>query len=228
MAWRTAKKLEITATNEKDIFNGVVTLFSLNVQLSQTPEQEWIPENLGLQIEISSESVMSHAELDLINLNISSHIINHIDSERQLLEFVERLKNTKCCLENQLHIDPTMGSLAILEARVNYILYYIFRHTRLASSEYVHFARNVLLLFQKATWYQSGIGSLEAGDCALSLASSIFNEDLRLLDQTREVLKSIAPYSNISRGRLPEVEETMEYFSRTENLIEAYLDEISF
>jgi hypothetical protein len=231
MVWRAAKKLEITATDEKDVFNGVVTIFSLNVQLSQTPKQEWIPEDIGLQIKISSASATTHPELDLIYLRISSPRVSHIDSEQQLIGFVERLKDAKCYLgvqQHQQNTDSTMSSLSILEARVNYLLYYIFRYTHLASSEHVHFARNVLQSFQQATWYRSGIGSLEAADCALSLASSTVNEDLRLLDHTKEVLKSIAPYSNISRGRLPEVEETMEYYSRAENLVEAYLDEISF
>lgn len=180
MAWRVAKRLEITAANERDIFNGVVTLFSLNAKLSQTAKEEWIPE-------ISSESSMSHAQLDFINLNISCQRVSHIDSERQLLGFVERLKDTMRYLGIQQHqqcTDHTIRSLYVLEARVNYLLYYIFRYTHLASSEYVHFARNVLQSFQQVTWYRCGTGSPEATDCAVSLASSMVKEDLCFLRQT--------------------------------------------
>lgn len=183
MAWRVAKRLEITAANERDIFNGVVTLFSLNAKLSQTPKEEWIPDDIG-QIEISSELAMNHAELDLIYLNILCQRVSYINSERQLLGFVERLKDTMRYLgvqQHQQHTDPTMRSLPILEARVNYLLYYIFRYTHLASLEYVHFVRNVLQSFQQVTWYRSGTGSLEATDCAVSLASSMAKEDLCLL-----------------------------------------------
>jgi hypothetical protein len=168
---------------------------------------------------------MSHAELDLINLKISCQKVNHIDSERQLLGFVARLKETECYLRVQQHqqrTDPTKRSLSILEARVNYLLYYIFRYTHIASSEYVQFARSVLQSFQEATWYRSGIGSLEATDCAVSLASSMAEEDVCLLRQTKEILKSITPCSNLSRECLPEVQDAMEFYS-TENCVQACL-----
>lgn len=200
MAWRVAEKLQITVLSEKNIFNGIVTLFSLNVRFSQEPKQEWVPKEIALQIDIYPGSAMNHTELDVINLKILR--FSPIDSKRQLLRFVKILEDFKSDLEYQQNRDHTTRSLS-------------------------HFARNVLRLFQEANWYRSGAGSFEAAECALSLTSSTVDEDLSLLDRTKKVLKSIAPCSNTGRTCFLAIEEAMECFSR-EDLAEAYGDTVYF
>lgn len=221
--------LGVYSNEQQSIWDGLVTLSSLTYQLSKAPSEEWIPITISkprVEDMTLETFAMIHTRLDAMSSEIPKVLCS--GNPHGIHELHIGLKGLQASLESQkLARQAILGSdeihFLILEGRLHYLFYSMFSNSLPERDEPQRekcfaSAKNVLSIFrelvltydQSIWWYLSGVGSLYAAKCALTLATYC-DKDEWPMRQTLQAFSIIASQSNFCMEFMPEIHEAISF-----------------